>query len=366
MKQFATILAASLLLVSCGSEQKNDASSQQLEKLKKERAQLDQKIRDIESKLSANAPRKATPVSVLEMQTAHFESYVEVQSQIVGDENVLATSQAPGVITQVLVHAGQKVAKGQVLAILDAASIEQQVKATDVQLTLLKSLYEKQKNLYAQEIGSEVQLLQAKTQYESTLKQKEALQAQRNMYRIVSPISGTIDNVPVKVGDMVNPGMVGIRVVSFENLKAEANLGENYLGKVHTGDKVNLVFPDIHDSINTKLSYVARQVDPISRAFLVQVRLGNQKNFYPNMSCKMKISNYENPKALVVPVQVIQNTAQGEMVYVVDGNKAKSVYIETGKNSNGLVEVLKGLNPGDRVIIEGFEDVDNGEPVSVM
>lgn len=363
MKQITTILAATLILASCGGEQKNNKEAE-LAKLKKERSSLDAKIKTLEAETAKKNPAKATPVSVMEVTPTAFTSYIEVQSQVVGDENVLATPQAPGVVTSVSVQSGQKVSRGQVLATLDAAAIEQQIKAADVQLTLYKSLYEKQKNLWNQNIGSEVQLLQAKAQYDANVKQKEALVAQRNMYRIISPISGTVDNVSLRAGDMASPGQSGIRVVSFDKLKAEANLGENYLGKVQAGDKVTLVFPDLNDSINTKISYVARQVDPVSRAFTIQIRLGNNSKIYPNMSAKMKISNYENHNALVVPVQVIQKTANGDMLYVAEGNKAKSVIVKTGRNSNGLVEVLGGLKSGDKVITEGYGDIDDGEAIT--
>ncbi|HTN18012.1 MAG TPA: efflux RND transporter periplasmic adaptor subunit [Chitinophagaceae bacterium] len=364
MKQITTILAATLILASCGGEQKNNKEAE-LAKLKKERSSLDAKIKTLEAETAKKNPAKATPVTVMEVKPTVFTSYIEVQSQVVGDENVLATPQAPGMVTAVNVHAGQKVSRGQVLATLDAAATEQQIKGVDIKINLTKSVYERTKNLWEQHIGSEVKLLQVKAEYEGALKEKEALMAQRNMYRIISPISGTVDNVSLKPGDMAGgQSPNGIRVVNFDKLKAEANLGENYLGKVQAGDKVTLVFPDLNDSINTKISYVARQVDPVSRAFLVQIRLGNNSKIYPNMSAKMQISNYENHNALVVPVQVIQKTAEGDMLYVADGNKAKSVIVKTGRNANGLVEVLSGLNSGDKVITEGYGDIDNGEAIT--
>lgn len=364
MKRISTIIAASILLASCGGDKakNNDA---ELAKLKTERAKIDAQIKTIEAQAGKDNPRKATPVATLEIVPTNFTSYIEVQSQVLGEENVLATPQAPGVVTNLNVKAGQKVNRGQVLATLDAAAIDQQIKGADIQMSLAKTLFEKTKTLYAQNIGSEIQMLQAKAQYEGAQKQKEALQAQRNMYRIISPISGTVDNVPLKVGEMASPGQSGIRVVSFDDLKAEANLGENYIGKVQTGDKVNLVFPDINDSINTKISYVSRQVDPVSRAFLVQIRLGNNKKIYPNMSCKMKIANYENANAIVVPVQVIQKTAKGDMVYITENNKAKATLVTVGRNANGMAEITKGLKVGDKVITEGFGDIDDGETIAL-
>jgi membrane fusion protein (multidrug efflux system) len=358
------IIASALVIASCGNNKDKDKAAQ-LAKLKETRAGLDVKIKELESEVNKNNPKKAIAIATMAINTTDFTSYIDVQSQIVGDENVLATPQAPGTVTNVLVHSGQKVTKGQLLATMDAAAVDQQIKATDVQITLLKSLYEKQKNLWAQNIGSEVQLLSAKANYEATLKQKDAQLAQRNMYRIISPISGTVDNVSLKQGDIASPGQSGIRVVSFDKLKVEASLGENYLGKVKAGDMVNLVFPDLNDSLNTKLSYVAQAVDPVSRAFTVQVKLGNTKKLYPNMSCKMRIANYQNKNALVVPVSVIQKTAEGDMLYIVEHNKAKAVLVTTGRNANGMVEILSGLKSGDNIISEGFGDVDNGEAVTI-
>jgi RND family efflux transporter MFP subunit len=293
---------------------------------------------------------------------------VEVQSQITGDENVLATPQMSGTVTSISVRPGQRVSKGQVLATLDAAAVDQQIKAQDAQLGFARTVYEKQQRLWAQQIGTEIQLLQAKSNYEAMQKQRAALVAQRNMYRILSPISGTVDAVDIKVGDIAMPGgagTMGIRIVNNNKLKAEANLGENYLGKVKTGDDVTLLLPDLNDSIKTKLTYVAQAVDPVSRAFTVQVRMGSNSRLHPNMSCRMRITNYTSANTISVPVSLIQKTGQGDMLYVVEGNKAKAVFITLGRTSNGRAEVLSGLKPGDRVITEGYMDLDNGEPVEV-
>jgi len=366
MKRTVYLFIATLVLASCGGGKKADKNDAELAKLKKERSALDEKIQQLESK-SSDTTRKATPVSVMAVQPTDFKSYINVQSSITGDENVIATSQAPGIINGILVRVGQKVSKGQTLATLDAAYAEQQIKAIEPQLILLKSLYEKQKKLWAENIGTEVQLLTAKAQYEATQKQKVALIAQRNTYTIMSPINGTVDLIDVKEGDAISPGAPkGIHVVSYDKLKAEASLGENYLGKVHTGDNVTLVFPDLNDSLKTSLTYVSQAVDPISRAFLVQIRLGNNKKLHPNMSCIMKIANYEHDNVIVIPVAVIQKTAKGNMVYIADGNKAKAVPIEVGKNSNGLVEVLGGLKQGDKVVTAGFEDLDDGAPITIL
>jgi RND family efflux transporter MFP subunit len=309
---------------------------------------------------------KSIPVAVLAVQPIDFHGYVDVQSQIVGDENILATPKAPGTVSNILVQVGQHVSSGQVLATLDAAVVNQQIEAMQPQLDLYKSVYEKQQALWKQNIGTEVQLMQAKAQYEATQKQIESMKTQRDFYRIVSPINGIVDAVNLKVGEMAAPGMNGIRVVSYDKLKAEASLGENYLGKVKQGDPVILVLSDENDSIKTTLTYVSQAIDPVSRAFTVLVRLGNNNKLHPNMACEMKIGNYENPHALVVPVSVIQKTQEGTMLYIASGGKAKSVMVTTGRNSNGQVEILSGLNEGDQVIVKGYEGIDNGQTISIQ
>jgi multidrug efflux pump subunit AcrA (membrane-fusion protein) len=154
--------------------------------------------------------------------------------------------------------------------------------------------------------------------------------------------------------------------VSYDKLKAEASLGENYLGKVKQGNPVLIVLPDINDSIKTTLSYVSQAVDPVSRAFVVQVHMASNSKLHPNMSCIMRISNYENKAALVVPISVIQRTSQGEMLYIADGNRSKAVYVTTGRNANGMVEILSGLKTGDKVITKGYEEMDNGKQIEII
>ena len=365
MKRLLFLLVPAIILASCGGG-KPDRTAE-LAKLKQQRSELDTKIKALEGPAN-DSTKKATPVSILEVQPMDFVATVNVQSQIAGDENVSATSQMPGTVNNVLVHAGEHVSKGQVLATLDASSVQQQIEGQQAQLTLSKTVYEKQKVLWAQNIGTEVQLLTAKANYESAQSTLAGLVTQKNMYRIVSPITGTVDQVNLKVGDAAGPAMPtnNIRVVNTDKLKAEANLGENYLGIVKTGNAVTLVFPDQHDSIKTTLTYVAEAVDPAARAFLVQVRLGNNRNLHPNMSCVMKIANYEAKSALVVPIGVIQKTSKGEALYIADGNTAKSVLVKTGANSNGQVEILSGLKAGDKVITAGFEDLDNGDPITAQ
>jgi len=362
MKRLFLLAIPAIIFASCGGNAGDPAV--QLSALKKQRAELDIKIQKLEAGNKDKTGGKLTAVSVADLQPTVFKGIIEVQAQINGDEIVNATARTMGTVNRVNVQVGQAVRKGQVLATLDNVIADGQIAALEPQIQLTKSLYEKQQKLWEQNIGTEVQLMSAKATYENLLKQKAVLQASKDLYNIISPINGTVDMVGLKVGDQSAAGF--IRVVNTSNLKAEASLGENYLGKVKVGDPVTLVFPDMNDSVKAKITFVSKAVDPLSRSFMVQIKLGNNNKLHPNMSSILKIANYENPNAIVVPISVIQKTSEGEMVYIADGNKAKQVNIVTGRNANGMVEVLSGLEAGNKIIVAGYEDLDNGEPIAIQ
>ena len=358
------LIATTIILAACGEKTVN--KTEELAKLKKERSELDKKIAALEGDVAKATPGKGTPISTMTVTRSAFSAYIDVQGQITGDENVLATSQAAGIVTRIMVRPGQTVSKGQTLAVLDAAAVEQQIKAAEAQASLAKSVYERYQKLWAQNVGTEIQLLKAKADYEFAAKSLSALQAQRAMSTIKSPISGVVDAVDLKVGDAIVPGVMGIQVVNQSALKAKATLGENYLGKVKQGDPVKLIFTETGDTINNKLSYVAKAIDPVSRAFQVEVNLGSNKNLSPNMSTRMQIANYRSDASIAVPIRVVQSTPDGDFVYIVDGNKAKVVRVVKGRTSEGSVEIVSGLKDGDVVITEGFEDLENGEVVAMQ
>lgn len=365
MKGTVLLLSTMLLLASCGGGEQGTDKAAQLDKLKKDRAALDADIKKLEAEVNKGKPAKATPVTITEVATGNFNTFIEVQAAIQGDENIMATPQAPGVVTKVMVKTGQRVSKGQILATLDAGAVEQQIKAQDAQIALLKQLYEKQQKLWAQNIGTEVQLLSAKTNYDAAMSQRAALAEQRGMYQIKAPISGVVDEVNVFVGSMASPGQTGIRVVNNAELKAIAGLGESNLGQVKAGDPVKLVLNN-RDTINTKLSYVSRSINPLSRTFDVEVSLGNNQKVSPNMSCRMMIQSYAAASTITIPVSVVQKTNRGTMVFVAEGNKAKEVAVTMGRIYNGMVEIQSGLNAGDKVITEGYQDLDNGELIAIQ
>ena len=185
------------------------------------------------------------------------------------------------------------------------------------------------------------------------------------MSKIISPIDGTVDAVDVKIGNAVAPGVPAIRVVNFSNLKVKAELAESYAGRVKKNDLVKIYFPDMNDSIEGKVNYASRAINPMSRTFTAEVLLDSKKEYHPNMVTRLKINDYTTAQpVVVVPVRVIQSSNGDKYVYVANGDKAVKKLIKTGREYNGRVEVKEGLAAGDLLVIQGFENINEGDPIN--
>ena len=353
-------LIAIVFIAACGKTKDKKA---ELAQLKKERAELDGKIAKLEAEVGTKPVQEASEVSVVELEPVTFKSFVEVQGKVDAQENVQVSAETPGVITAIYVKAGQQVSKGQVLAQLDDKVVRQNISSLQTQLELATTLYKRQKSLWDQKIGTEVQYLTAKTQKEGVEKQIAVLRSQLAMYKLKSPISGTVDLMELKLGQALNPGMPGLTVVNANNLKVKAEVAESYSGKVNTGDEVLVVFPDTKDSIVTKVTFASKVIDPASRSFDVEVKLPGRSRYRPNMLAVLKIVDYRSNDAITVPVNAIQKSESGEYVYVAEKGKAKKVDISTDKVSDGKAQVIAGLKAGEKVITLGFQNLNEGDSV---
>lgn len=355
-------LTAIVFLASCGGKATDKKT--ELADLKKQRSELDSKISKLETEVGVDKPaQKISEVSVVEVQTESFKSYVEVQGKVDAEENVQVNSEVPGVVTAVNVRIGQQVGKGQVLAQIDNKVLRQNVAQVQTQLDLAKNLFNRQKALWDQKIGTEVQYLNVKTQKEGLERQIDILKSQLSMYQIKAPISGTVDQMDLKVGSAVGPGNSGIRIVNANNLKAKALVAETYAPRINQGDEVQVILPDAQDSLNTKLSFASKMIDPVSRSFSVEVKLPSRAKYRPNMLAILKIADYINKSAITVPVNAIQKSEAGDYVYIADNGKAKRAPIKTDKVYDGKAEVLSGLKTGDKVITLGFADLNEGDSI---
>ncbi len=355
----------------CGNGDVNKKKAE-LENLKKQQAELKEKILALEAELSStdSSVAKSKLVGITEMHTDTFNHYIEVQAKVEGDEDVLLSPQTQGTVTSVLVNSGDRVTTGQVLAIIDDRLVRQGMSELQSQLDLAVQLYNRQKNLWDQKIGSEVQFLQAKTNKEAMERKMDVMKEQFDMTRIKAPIDGTIDEVSIKVGQSVAPGVPAIRIVNLSALKVRGEIAESFIDRVKKGNEVVLFFPDQNKEVKTVLGYSGNRIDPLNRTFNVEVRVTDKDgSLRPNMITIMKIVDYSNKKAFVLPVNAVQKSTDGEFVYVaaVEGKNtiAKRKIVKSGLIYNGITEITSGLETGDKVVTNGFQNIIEGDPIKL-
>ncbi|HRN94537.1 MAG: efflux RND transporter periplasmic adaptor subunit [Chitinophagales bacterium] len=382
MKKLLTICVSaiifSVIVSACaGGEAKDLASKKkQLSEAKAKLKELSTSISTLETEISKmdtsfHAQQKVKLVKGDTLKPSLFKHFIEVQGSIDADDNVLAINQIPGIVTAIFVKPGDHVTKGQILATTDGSAYERGVEGLQTALTLATTAYEKQKNLWEQNIGSEIQFLQAKTQKESLEKQLKAQQAQYEMTKIKSPINGTVDEVRLKLGDMAAPSqaMPGIRVINTSKLTLKAKLSDSYIGRVKQGDLVNVFFPDINKTIETRISYAGQVVNPTGRTINVESKIDNTKGEYAaNMLAKLLINDVVIKNALVVPTNIVQRSADGLYVLVAANENGATVVqkrnVKVGDDYNGKTVITDGLKEGDLVITFGYSELVDGQPIA--
>jgi membrane fusion protein, multidrug efflux system len=356
---------AILLLAACSAPDKKS----ELEKLKKERAGLEAKIAQLEAEVAKSDTTtlgKKIEVVVTPVKPKIFKTYIEVQGRVDADENVFVSTEMPGTITKINVKVGEQVTKGQVLAETDSRALQQQVADLQTNYDLATQVYEKQKNLWDQKIGTEIQFLQSKNTKESLANKMAAMQEQLRMTKIISPINGTVDNINIKVGQAVAPGMQAISVINFSNLKVKADVAESYSSRIKNGNEVLILFPDMQDSVISKIHYASRGINPLSRTFAIEVFLDNKKEYHPNMVARLRVNDYKSDKpALVLPVKYIQKTTNESYVMVAENGVAKQRFVKLGREYSGNAEVIEGLKEGDMLITEGYDLVNDGDKLEI-
>jgi RND family efflux transporter MFP subunit len=367
-------IPAILLLAACSNKPKattptaakRQQDSVELAGLIKQQSTISQRIAALQAELGKKDSVKSTDVSAITVQPGNFTNYVQIQGRIDAQDNVMAYSQSPGAITGLYVKPGMHVSKGQVLVQLDNSVLGQQIAQAETQVTLNKTLFDRQKNLWDQKIGTEVQFLQAQTALQSSQKQVSALRQQADMYRITAPISGTIDQMDLKLGQIIQPGQNGIRIVNADNLKVKADVPESYSTSVNQGDKVLILFPDANDSLATTITFAAKVIDPGSRSFGVEIKLPRNKEFRPNMTAVLKIADYSKNHSIAIPVNAVQHSDTSTFVFINQNNIAKKQVVKVGATYGGKTEILQGLKGGEQLVTEGASEIEDGDKVRVL
>jgi membrane fusion protein (multidrug efflux system) len=329
----------------------------ELAKLEKQREALNQKIEQLKSEISqqegaAPRPEALTFVSIADVNPTLFKHYIQVQGTVESDNNILIPAQSTSVVKKIHVKEGDRVRKGQILAELDG------------------SILERQERLWKKNIGSEIQYLQAKNNKESLEKKLETLQEQYKLTEIHSPIDGTVDDVQIKEGEMAAAGRGTIRIVQLSRLKVTATLSENYISQVRRKDMVNIEVPVAGIEFEHTIDAVAQVIDPNNRTFKVEIFIpASVNNIKPNMLAVVTINDYTNPEAFTVPQNIVQKTGTESFLFTATKENghwiASRKVVQTGASYNDRVEILAGLSLGDYVVIAGFQNLADGQGISV-
>lgn len=370
------LIALVAVLTACGGETKTDLASkkEELAKLKGEQAELATKIKTLEAEVTKLDPVKREQtrmkdVVVSPVAATTFKRYVELQGTIDAKNNVQVSPKgAGGTVTAVYVVEGSSVRAGQVMARIDDQILRTSVEEVKTQLSLANTVFEKQANLWKQQIGTEIQYLQAKNNKEALERRLATLNSQLSQSNVTAPISGVVDKVFAKVGSTAGPGVPMFQVVNLAQLKVKANVADTYAGSVRKGDVVLVNFPDIKRELKTRINFVSTTVDPLSRTFTIEAPLPSDGSLKPNMLAQVKINDVNKANALVINQNLIQNTENGQLVYVAvnEGGKrvAKSRKITTGQSYGGQIEVVAGLQPGDQLVTQGYQELTDGTPIN--
>ena len=374
MKAYYTIALVSLL-AGCSQEKKNDLQGKrdELAEMKSQQTELSTKIKTLESELTKLDPKKAEEarvkdVSVAPLAASTFQHFVELQGTIDAKNNVLVSPKSGGVVTAVYVKEGDNVRAGQAIAKVDDQILRESMAEIKTQLSLANTVFEKQAALWNQQIGTEIQYLQAKNNKESIERRLATLNAQLSQATVTAPISGVVDQVTVKVGQSAAPGVGLVRIVNLSQLKVVAKVSDTYSGSVRKGDAVTVEFPDLNKQLKSRISFVATMVDPSTRTFTIEAPLPSDNSLKPNMLARIKINDQTQANAIVINQNLIQNTENGQLVYVAvnEGGKkiAKAKTVKTGQSYGGQIEVTQGLQAGDQIVTAGYQDLVDGQPIS--
>ena len=374
MKTFNQLFAGVLIIVltACSGAPDNtpEGKRKQLAAYKQQLHDLENKISGLEAELDSARKIEYVNVKTLDVVPRRFEHFFEVTGNVEADQEVNVSPESSGKIMDILVREGQHVAKGAVLATLNTDMLNQSIEESRISLDLATTTFQRQKNLWDQKIGSELQFLQAKSNKESLERRLESLQAQKEMTVIKSPVDGVVDVIYQKNGEIGNPQTPFAKVVNIKRLKIYGDIAETYLTKVRKGDPVNIQFPAISKSAKASITQVGNFIDPNNRTFRVRIDLPNPDGTVkPNMVAVLELRDYASDTAVVVPTLVIKQDFKGSYTYIVNGSdsvqRAQKVYVKTGVSNNNMTEVIDGLKAGMKVISEGFDQVIDGSAVKI-
>lgn len=368
-------ISLAFVAASCASKTTEDYLTElntKRDSIKAEYRTLGAELAKIEAEITAlDTTRKVVNVTARKADRTTFRHFFKIYGSIQTDNNTLVYPSAQGEITRVFVEEGQPVSKGQTLYAIDSEILRKSMDEVKVQIELAKDVYDKQEKLWKQNIGSEMDYLRAKNNLDALNTKKETLKAQISKTNVTAPFSGTIDEIMIKNGQLVSPGIATMRIVNLDKVYLKADVPEGYIKTIGRGTPVNVTFPSINESVKTNINETGRFINPANRTFTARINLENQNNkLYPNLLGMLEIQDYQRDSALVIPARLIQENAQGESyIFTVkaDGEAMYSILkpIEVGMTYNGVTEVLSGLGDHDMIIDKGSRSVSDNQLIRV-
>lgn len=380
MKQLILILTI-LTIVSCNDKKEIDTNklieNKDISALEQKRYELVNQIdflqKDLNTIISAlnrlDSSKKRVFVTVIPVKTSKIKNKISLQSIIKTDQNIVLQPEFTGPISNIKVVEGQSVNKGDVLMIVDDGGLEQSVEFQKEQLKLSKTIFERQSRLWADKIGSEIEYLEAKTAFKTQKSRYSQLNEQLQKSVITAPFDGEIDDIFIELGELVTPGQSPLlRLISTSEMYLEAEVPEKYLKSVSVGTPVEIEIPVLNKKINTKVSFIGKHINTVNRTFRVVVKIKKTDSLSPNLISTLHIFDYINNNALIIPTNIISENSDGsEYVYSVNNNNtAQKIFIKTGNEENGYVEVIEGLKENDIIINEGARLVKEGQAVQIV
>lgn len=382
--QYSILALLAVVFASCGGGRKEKAGSLgdkkvKLEELKKNLVTLSAEIKTLEEEIekldtAAGKQGKAKLVAVAPVSTEDFSHYIDLQGKIDADDisYIAPPNGQGGVVTDIYIKEGQFVKKGQLVLKMDDKVLRQQIRINETQLALAKELYQRTKNLWDQNIGSEVQLLQAKAQVESLERAIATSNEQIRLYTVYSPVSGVADLVNIRVGELfvgANAAGFQIRIVNNSTLKAVIEVPENYMERIHMGSPVVVNLPDLNKTFNSSVKRASQIINPNSRTFTIEASIPGG-GVRPNSIAAVRIKDYSAPNAIVIPVNLVQTDDKGKYVYVTekDGTGrtvASKKPVVVGESYGDKIEIKAGLQSGMQLITEGYQTVYDKQVVTV-
>jgi RND family efflux transporter MFP subunit len=364
-----------VLLVSCGQDSL-DNKLHKLNQLRADAVELNREIETLEEEISQKDPhfdssrRQHTLISTLEVQLQPFEHKFEVRASVASRMNVLISAEASGRVEHIYIREGDQVKKGQQLITLDASVLTNSIEELKTDLDLATTIYQKRERLWKQNIGSELQYLEAKNKMEALQRRLATTQAQLKQFNLIAPFSGVVENVQAKLGEMAMFGSPMLRILSIDAMHLEADVSEKYLGRLQKGDSVNLFFSSFNQELKSTITAVGYVINPQNRTFSVEVALPKGRFPYkPNLVAILKFRDYYQTEAMVVPSELIQQDSQGDFVYAVDTVvnelKAKKIHIIPGISYQSKTEVIQGIEAGTVLVNAGHREVTAGALVQV-